>query len=154
MGTFPISGLDPILTVNSFCRIDPRVCFLKHDQKSGKSDNNIHTQPELEYTVVLVHSTYLHNMYVVILQQCVIFFFSILSLFIWYEHETNIISSNYISDASHFNPPPQCGNNYYSMYPNILGHLSGKLSKKPHYSTAANTKKKSKTAILYKSQQS
>ena len=41
MGTFPISGLDPILTVNSFCRIDPRVCFLKHDQKSGKSDNNI-----------------------------------------------------------------------------------------------------------------
>ena len=41
-GTFPISGLlDPILTVNSFCRIDPRVCFLKHDQKSGKSDNNI-----------------------------------------------------------------------------------------------------------------
>ena len=51
--------------------------------------------------------------------------------------------------ASHFNPPPQYGNNYYSMYPNILGHLSGKLSKKPHYSTAANTKKKSKTAILY-----
>ena len=56
-GSFPISGLDydPYLNCEFILSYwSTRVCFLKHDQKSGKSD----------YVVYVV----------VILQQCVIFF--------------------------------------------------------------------------------
>ena len=69
-GSFPISGLDydPYLNCEFILSYwSTRVCFLKHDQKSGKSD----------YVVYLV----------VILQQCVIFFiFLIYSEYVFSEN--------------------------------------------------------------------